>query len=111
MRLGGLRTKTRRKPFCSLWHGVFILYQPVRTVTHAPSFERQRLLWSPCDADGDFFGLGAVLVPFLFYGFFLSTLTHGLLGEFKKYTKHIEAAAALFLAAVGIALLGGQIHL
>ena len=60
---------------------------------------------------GIFFGLGAVLVPFLFYGFFLSTLTRGLLGEFKKYTKHVEVAAALFLAAVGIALLGGEIHL
>ena len=60
---------------------------------------------------GIFFGFGAVLVPFFFYGFFLSTLMRGLLGEFKKYAKHVEAAAALFLAAVGVALLGGQIHL
>jgi cytochrome c biogenesis protein CcdA len=60
---------------------------------------------------GIFFGFGAVLVPFLFYGFFLSTLMRGLLGEFKKYAKHVEIAAALFLAAVGVALLGGHIDL
>jgi cytochrome c biogenesis protein CcdA len=60
---------------------------------------------------GIFFGFGAVLVPFFFYGFFLSTLMRGLLVEFKKYAKHVETTAALFLAAVGIALLGGQIHL
>ena len=57
------------------------------------------------------FGLGAVLVPFLFYGFFLSTVVRGLLGEFKRYTKGIEITAALLLTAVGILIVNGQIRL
>ena len=57
------------------------------------------------------FGLGAVLVPFLFYGFFLSTVVRGLLAEFKRYTKGIEITAALLLTAVGILIVNGQIRL
>jgi cytochrome c biogenesis protein CcdA len=60
---------------------------------------------------GIFFGLGAVLVPFLFYGFFISTIMRGLLIEFKTYTKYIEVVAALFLVAVGILLINGQVTL
>jgi sulfite exporter TauE/SafE len=57
------------------------------------------------------FGLGAVLVPFLFYGFFLSTVVRGLLAEFKRYTKGTEITAALLLTAVGILIVNGQIRL
>jgi cytochrome c biogenesis protein CcdA len=60
---------------------------------------------------GIFFGFGAVLVPFVFYGFFISTIMRGLLIEFKTYTKYIEVAAALFLVAVGILLINGQVTL
>lgn len=56
------------------------------------------------------FGLGAVLVPFLFYGFFLSTVVRGLLTEFKRYTKGIEITAALLLTVVGILIVNGQIR-
>lgn len=55
------------------------------------------------------FGLGAVLVPFLFYGFFLSTLMRGLLIEFKSYAKAIEIGASLLLITVGILVLNSKI--
>ncbi|NCO30248.1 MAG: hypothetical protein COT46_06485 [Sulfurimonas sp. CG08_land_8_20_14_0_20_36_33] len=57
------------------------------------------------------FGLGAVLVPFLFYGFFLSTLIRGLLAEFKSYAENIEIAAATLLMVVGVLVMSGQIKL
>ena len=60
---------------------------------------------------GLFFGVGAVMVPTLFYGFFLSTLIRGLLVEFKTHAKKIEIAAALLLMVVGVFLLNNQISL
>lgn len=57
------------------------------------------------------FGIGAVLVPFLFYGFFLSTVIRGLLIEFKSYAKIIEIMASLLLIMVGVLILNGQIRL
>jgi cytochrome c biogenesis protein CcdA len=57
------------------------------------------------------FGLGAVLVPFLFYGFFLSNIIRGLLIEFKSYAKIIEIMASLLLIIVGVLIFNGQIRL
>jgi len=57
------------------------------------------------------FGLGAVLIPFLFYGFFLSNVLRGLLVEFKSYAKVIEIAASLLLVVVGVFILNGHIKL
>lgn len=57
------------------------------------------------------FGLGAVLVPFLFYGFFLSNVIRGLLVEFKSYAKIIEISASLLLVIVGVVILNGHIKL
>ena len=57
------------------------------------------------------FGLGAVLIPFLFYGFFLSNVIRGLLVEFKTYAKGIELLASLLLVVVGILIINGQIRL
>ena len=57
------------------------------------------------------FGLGAVLIPFLFYGFFLSNVLRGLLVEFKSYATKIEIMASLLLVIVGILILNGQIRL
>lgn len=57
------------------------------------------------------FGLGAVLIPFLFYGFFLSNIFRGLLQEFKSYAKIIEMMASLLLVIVGVLILNGQIRL
>jgi cytochrome c biogenesis protein CcdA len=57
------------------------------------------------------FGLGAVLVPLVFYGFILSTLMRGLLIEFKSYAKKIEIVAALFLVLVGVLVINGHIQL
>lgn len=67
--------------------------------------------WPSAVGMGMSFGVGAVLVPFLFYGFFLSTALRGLLVEFKAYTKSIEIAAALLLTTVGILIVNGQIRL
>ena len=57
------------------------------------------------------FGLGAVLVPFLFYGFFLSNIIRGLLIEFKSYARIIEIMASLLLIIVGVLIFNGQIRL
>ena len=57
------------------------------------------------------FGLGAVIIPFLFYGFFLSNVIRGLLIEFKSYARFIEITASLLLIAVGILILEGHIRL
>ena len=57
------------------------------------------------------FGLGAVLVPFVFYGFFLSNIFKGLLLEFKTYAKKIQIFAALLLVIVGILVITKQITL
>lgn len=57
------------------------------------------------------FGLGAVLVPFVFYGFFLSNIFKGLLIEFKLYAKKIQIVASLFLVIVGILVITKQITL
>ncbi|WP_428738581.1 sulfite exporter TauE/SafE family protein [Sulfurimonas sp.] len=57
------------------------------------------------------FGLGAVLVPFVFYGFFLSNIFKGLLVEFKSYAKKIQIVASLFLVIVGILVITKQITL
>ena len=60
---------------------------------------------------GLFFGLGAVLVPFLFYGFFVSKVVRGILAEFKQYARVIEIFASLLLITVGILLFGRHISL
>ena len=57
------------------------------------------------------FGLGAVLVPFVFYGFFLSNIFKGLLLEFKTYAKKIQIVASLLLVIVGILVITKQITL
>lgn len=57
------------------------------------------------------FGLGAVLIPFLFYGFFLSGIIKGLLAQFRSYTKTIEIAASLLLVVVALLVINGHISL
>lgn len=57
------------------------------------------------------FGLGAALIPFLFYGFFLSRIIGGLLREFRAYAKMIHIAASLFLFITGVLILNGHIIL
>ncbi|DAB39923.1 MAG TPA: hypothetical protein CFH81_06800 [Sulfurovum sp. UBA12169] len=57
------------------------------------------------------FGVGAALIPFLFYGFFLSNIIRGLLREFRTYVKMIEVAAALLLFITGVLILNGHLIL
>ncbi len=60
---------------------------------------------------GIFFGLGAVVVPVLFYGFLVSKMVRGILAEFKPYAKAIEVFASVFLIMVGILVYGRHISL
>lgn len=57
------------------------------------------------------FGIGAALIPFLFYGFFLSRIIGGLLREFRAYAKMIHIAASLFLFITGVLILNGHLIL
>ena len=55
------------------------------------------------------FGLGAVAIPFIFYGFIISTVFRGLIEQFRTYKKHIEIFAASILIAVGSLVLAGKV--
>ena len=57
------------------------------------------------------FGLGAVLVPFVFYTLIVGTIVQGLLEQFKKYVKFIEIFAASLLIVTGIMVFAGKISL
>ena len=57
------------------------------------------------------FGLGAVLIPFVFYTFFVGVTLQGLLREFKKYKKFIELFAASLLIGTGVLICTGNISL
>ena len=60
---------------------------------------------------GLFFGLGAVLVPFIFYTLIVGTVFRGIIEQFKTVTKYIQLFAALFLLFVGVMVLAGKISL
>ncbi len=60
---------------------------------------------------GIFFGLGAVLVPFVFYTFFVSNIIRGLLEQFRGYVKYVEFFAAFLLIGVGMLVMFGKISL
>jgi cytochrome c biogenesis protein CcdA len=60
---------------------------------------------------GGSFGLGAVLVPFLFYTFFVGNIFRGLIEQFRKYMKLIEIFAASLLIVTGIMVFAGKISL
>ncbi|TQV61822.1 MAG: sulfite exporter TauE/SafE family protein [Sulfurovum sp.] len=48
------------------------------------------------------FGLGVVIVPFLFFYFFIFQITSNILLELKSHKKHIEIFSALLLMVIGI---------
>lgn len=62
-------------------------------------------------AFGLLFGLGAVLIPFIFYTLIVGTVFKGLIEQFKTYTKYIQLFAALLLLFVGVMVLAGKISL
>lgn len=48
------------------------------------------------------FGLGVVIVSFLFFYFFIFQITSNILLELKSHKKHIEIFSALLLMVIGI---------
>ena len=89
--------------------GILISISPCSAIMTLVAFSANSVSFSNAASMGISFGLGAVLVPFLFYGFFLSTLIRGLLIEFKSYAKAIEITASLLLVTVGILVLNSKI--
>lgn len=57
------------------------------------------------------FGVGAVLVPFMFYTFFVSNIIRGLLEQFRNYVKFVEYFAAFLLIGVGVLVMFGKVSL
>lgn len=47
------------------------------------------------------FGFGVVVVPFLFFYFFIFQITNNILVELKSHKKHIEVFSALLLIIIG----------
>jgi cytochrome c biogenesis protein CcdA len=60
---------------------------------------------------GLFFGIGAVLVPFIFYTLIVSNILSGLIEPFKEYKKYIEIFAAIILFITGLLVILGKINL
>ena len=60
---------------------------------------------------GILFGIGAVLFSLLFFGFFLSVVTQGVIAQFSKYKKAIQVFSALMLFSISIAVFNGSIKL
>ncbi|MFA6740333.1 MAG: sulfite exporter TauE/SafE family protein [Arcobacteraceae bacterium] len=60
---------------------------------------------------GLFFGIGAVLVPFIFYTLIVSNILRGLIEPFKEYKKYIEIFAAFMLFITGFLVVFGKINL
>ncbi|WP_200762271.1 sulfite exporter TauE/SafE family protein [Nitrosophilus alvini] len=60
---------------------------------------------------GFLFGIGAVMVSFIFYGFILSSITKELLFQFSRQKKWIETAASALLFAGGVMVLLGILKL
>lgn len=61
--------------------------------------------------NGLLFGLGAVLIPFIFYTLIIGRIFQGLVEQFKEYTKYIQLFASLLLIFVGIMVVAGKISL
>jgi len=61
--------------------------------------------------NGLLFGLGAVLVPFIFYTLIVGRIFQGLIEQFKVYTKYIQIFASLLLIFVGSMVVAGKISL
>ncbi len=108
----GAISKRRKESLLGLFGiGALVSINPCAPVLTLVALSANSGSWTNAVGMGISFGVGAVLVPFLFYGFFLSTVVRGLLVEFKAYAKSIEIAAALLLITVGILIVNGQIRL
>ncbi len=89
--------------------GVLISINPCLPILTLIGFSANASSLSSAIALGISFGLGAVLLPFLFYTLFVSNIIQGLIEQFKNYIKIIEISGALFLASIGILTILGKI--
>ncbi|QOG11405.1 sulfite exporter TauE/SafE family protein [Arcobacter sp. FWKO B] len=57
------------------------------------------------------FGLGVVLIPFLFFYFFIFQISSGITKELYKYKQHIQVFASILLILIGFLVYFGYLSL
>ncbi len=91
--------------------GALISFNPCVPVLTLVTFSTNTKNLFEASSYGLFFGLGAVLIPYIFYSLIVSNIVKGLVEQFKKYSKYIEIAATIFLFSIGSLILLGKINL
>ncbi|MDD3591055.1 MAG: sulfite exporter TauE/SafE family protein [Sulfurovum sp.] len=91
--------------------GALVSLNPCAPIVTLIALSANTTVWTSAASYGLSFGLGAVLVPFLFYTLIAGTIVQGLIEQFRKYIKYIEIFAASLLILVGIMVFAGKIAL
>ncbi|MDD2450576.1 MAG: sulfite exporter TauE/SafE family protein [Sulfurovum sp.] len=91
--------------------GVLVSLNPCAPILTLVALSANTTMWTTAVSYGIAFGLGAVLVPFLFYTMILGTIVQGILEQFRKYIKYIEIFAASLLIVIGMMVFAGKIAL
>lgn len=91
--------------------GALVSLNPCAPIVTLVALSANTMMWTTAVGYGIAFGLGAVLVPFLFYTVIAGTIVQGLLEQFRKYIKYIEIFAASLLILVGMMVFAGKIAL
>jgi cytochrome c biogenesis protein CcdA len=91
--------------------GVMVSLNPCAPIVTLIGLSANTTMLDTAASYGVSFGLGAVLVPFVFYTFIVGTIVQGLLEQFRKYVKLIEIFAASLLIVTGIMVFAGKISL
>ena len=91
--------------------GVLVSLNPCAPIVTLIALSANTTMLATAASYGISFGLGAVLVPFVFYTFIVGTIVQGLLEQFRKYVKFIEIFAASLLIVTGIIVFAGKISL
>lgn len=91
--------------------GILVSLNPCAPIVTLIALSANTTVWMTAAGYGIAFGLGAVLVPFLFYTVIVGTVVQGLLEQFRKYIKFIEIFAASLLMLIGVMLFAGKISL
>ncbi|MFT7880223.1 MAG: sulfite exporter TauE/SafE family protein [Sulfurimonas sp.] len=121
-----IRTLSKRSKGCDTSHchsqnvkgalgifgiGVLVSLNPCAPIVTLVALSANTTMWTTAASYGIAFGLGAVLVPFVFYTFIVGTIVQGLLEQFRKYIKWIEIFAASLLMIIGMLVFAGKISL
>jgi cytochrome c biogenesis protein CcdA len=91
--------------------GILVSLNPCAPIVTLIALSANTAVMATAAGYGVSFGLGAVLVPFVFYTFIVGTIVQGLLEQFRKYVKFIEIFAASLLIVTGIMVFVGKISL